>query len=364
MKQIDLDYIVIVALLLNGLYVTLTGLVMDLFGSPRFFWHSYAGYLSVALVGIHLAFNWGRVRAYLRRRFRRSTGREVSAQRQPTSLLSRRGFLLSVLAAIGSFALGWLISGRWTVELPDEATVTSVKDDLGLLYHQWSKPGYSLILGTVLNWGKQPTPYKTYAEAEWIALPNPHGFRELSLEEAIEQRRSRREYTTELMSLAELSQLLHAASGITDPARGFRAAPSAGALYPIETYAIVHNVEGIAAGVYHYAVADHALEQLQAGSVQGDLVVAGIGQEMLGQAQVCFILSGIFQRTRWKYRERTYRYVLLEAGHIGQNLYLAATSMGLGACAVGAFLDDKLNNLLGLDGEEEAALYIIAVGKV
>jgi SagB-type dehydrogenase family enzyme len=85
---------------------------------------------------------------------------------------------------------------------------------------------------------------------------------------------------------------------------------------------------------------------------------------MLGQAQVCFVLSAIFQRTRWKYHERTYRYVLLEAGHIGQNLYLAATSMGLGACAVGAFLDDKLNDLLAVDGEEEAALYLISVGRV
>jgi SagB-type dehydrogenase family enzyme len=85
---------------------------------------------------------------------------------------------------------------------------------------------------------------------------------------------------------------------------------------------------------------------------------------MLGQAGVCFVLSAVFQRTRWKYRERTYRYVLLEAGHIGQNLYLAATSMGLGACAVGAFLDDELNDLLGVDGKEEAALYLISVGRV
>jgi SagB-type dehydrogenase family enzyme len=79
---------------------------------------------------------------------------------------------------------------------------------------------------------------------------------------------------------------------------------------------------------------------------------------------VCFVLSAIFQRLRWKYHERTYRYALLEAGHIGQNLYLAATSLGLGACAVGAFLDDDLNRLLGLDGEEEAALLVVASGAV
>jgi SagB-type dehydrogenase family enzyme len=84
----------------------------------------------------------------------------------------------------------------------------------------------------------------------------------------------------------------------------------------------------------------------------------------LGEANVCFVLSAIFQRTRWKYRERTYRYVLLEAGHIAQNLCLAATAMGLGACPVGAFFDDDLNALLELDGRDEAALYIVAVGKV
>jgi SagB-type dehydrogenase family enzyme len=90
---------------------------------------------------------------------------------------------------------------------------------------------------------------------------------------------------------------------------------------------------------------------------------AGLYQEFLGAANVCFVLSAIFQRARWKYRKRAYRYVLLEAGHIAQNLYLEATSLGLGACAVGAFMDGSLNDLLGLDGVEEAALYIISVGQ-
>jgi SagB-type dehydrogenase family enzyme len=85
---------------------------------------------------------------------------------------------------------------------------------------------------------------------------------------------------------------------------------------------------------------------------------------MLGQAQVTFVLSAIFQRTRWRYRQRTYRYVLMEAGHIGQNIYLAATAMGLGTCAVGAFLDQELNGLIGLDGQGETALYLFPVGKL
>ncbi|HEC36244.1 MAG TPA: SagB/ThcOx family dehydrogenase, partial [Anaerolineae bacterium] len=111
-------------------------------------------------------------------------------------------------------------------------------------------------------------------------------------------------------------------------------------------------------------VADHALERLRAGDLRAAMAVAGIGQELLARAQVCFVLASVFQRTRWKYRERAYRYVLLEAGHIGQNLYLAATSMGLGACAVGAFLDDHLNDMLELDGREEAVVYVIAVGRM
>jgi SagB-type dehydrogenase family enzyme len=162
----------------------------------------------------------------------------------------------------------------------------------------------------------------------------------------------------------EFSRLLHAAQGITDTRRGFRAAPSAGALYPIELYAVVHDVAGMEPGLYHYAVRQHALEVLQQEDLRFAIMQAGLGQASLGQANVCFALSAIFQRTRWRYRERTYRYVMLEAGHVGQNLYLAATSLGLGACAIGAFDDDNLNDLLGLDGKEEAALYMITVGKV
>jgi SagB-type dehydrogenase family enzyme len=163
------------------------------------------------------------------------------------------------------------------------------------------------------------------------------------------------------LSLGDLSQLLHAAQGVTSD-QGLRTTPSAGALYPIEVYAVVHDVEGLAPGAYHYAATDHVLEQVEAGDQRPAMVLAGLGQGHLGRAGVCFILTAIFQRLRWKYRERTYRYALLEAGHIGQNLYLAATALGLGACAVGAFADGLLNDLLGVDGQEEGALYIVAVG--
>jgi SagB-type dehydrogenase family enzyme len=360
MRRKDLEYVVIAAMLLSGLYVTFSGLATDLFGLHQFALHRYAGYACAGLVVLHLALKRRQITAYLRRRFGRRSDRDPSTRRGRTPSSGRRQFLASALAAAGGFVLGRALPGRQCAELPYETA------DIGELYHRWSKPGSftGQMLGAVLDWGRQPECYKTYADAERVALPGPRGFQGLSLEETIETRRSVRDYVAEPLSLEALSCLLHAAQGVTEHRWGFRAAPSAGALYPIELYVVVHDVVGLKPGIYHYAVQEHELELLQQGDFRAAVMQAGLWQDFLGQASICFILSAIFQRTRWKYHERTYRYVLLEAGHIGQNLYLAATSMGLGACAVGAFLDDELNDLLGLDGEEEAALYVISVGAV
>lgn len=359
MRRKDWDYLVIAALLLCGLYVTLTGLVADVFGLPQVAWHGTMGYVCAALAVAHVMLNWRQVTAYAQQRLRRRRRQEQSdtVRAKPALLLSRRQLLFSGLAAAGGFVLGRLIPGRQTA-LPYEST------DVGELYHQWSKPGASQVLGAVVNWGKRPERYKTYADAERIVLPEPRGYHGLGLEEAVEARRSARSYSGETLALEQLSRLLHAAQGVTAPRRGFRAAPSAGALYPIELYAVVHDVTDVEPGIYHYAVREHALEAVKVGDFRSGVVQAGLFQSFVGQANVCFILSAVFQRTRWRYRERTYRYIMLEAGHVGQNLYLAATSMGLGACAVGAFLDDEFNDLLGLDGKEEATLYVISVGMV
>jgi SagB-type dehydrogenase family enzyme len=363
-RKRDLDYLVIGALLLTGLYMAATGLVMDRFGLHRFAYHNFVGYAWVTLAVLHVGLNWSRINAYLRRRFGPSSDLELRP-RAEAKLPSwgRRELLSILLGTAAGFSLARAIPGRRPTDLTDE-TEARYGTDLGAFYHQWSKPGSSLARSLSGDWGGQPGRYKTYPDAARVDLPDPHGYLGMSLEEAIEARRSIRDYAAKSLPLEMLSRLLHAAQGITDQRLGFRAAPSAGALYPIETYAVVHNVVGLEPGLYHYAVADHELEQLRVENLRSKTVIAGIGQEMLGQAQVCFVLSAIFQRLRWKYRERTYRYALLEAGHIGQNLYLAATSMRLGACAVGAFLDDELNDLLGLDGQEEAALYMISVGRV
>jgi SagB-type dehydrogenase family enzyme len=199
-----------------------------------------------------------------------------------------------------------------------------------------------------------------------VDLPAPDLAGGLSAAEAIAARRSTRDYVASPMSAAELSRLLYLTSGIAADKYGNarRTAPSSGALYPIEVYAVVHRVEGIEPGVYHYAYREHALEQVRTGDLRQHVVDHGIAQEFLGECGVVLYLTMIMQRMRPKYQDRSYRYGLLEAGHLGENAYLAAVSMGLGACGVGAFMDDAMNEMLGVDGVEEAAVYMLAAGRV
>lgn len=186
----------------------------------------------------------------------------------------------------------------------------------------------------------------------------------LSVEKAIATRRSERNFSGKTMSLAELSHILHYSSGITEERYGLRAAPSAGATYPIEVYAAINNVEGLARGIYHHLVASHELELVYEGDFRQEMARAALGEKMITQANVVLVLSAIFQRTQQRYRERAQRYILFEAGHIAQNTYLVATSMKLGACAIGAFYDENLNRLLGVDGKRESVLYLVALGKI
>ncbi|MFN2164749.1 MAG: SagB/ThcOx family dehydrogenase [Anaerolineae bacterium] len=243
-------------------------------------------------------------------------------------LATRRTFLFSLLAAAGGFLAGCFPPAQTATPADGEAT------DVGVLYHQWSKPGASTVLRSGTDWGGQPAATKSYPGAWRIQLPDLRSYRGLSFEEALERRRSVRDYATGPLTLDELSRLLYAAQGITGD-RGLRTAPSAGALYPIEVYAIVHNVVDLEPGLLHYAANSHELERVETGDLRAALVAAALGQAHVGSGGVALALTAIFQRARWKYRERTYRYVLMEAGHIAQNVYLAATSLGLGACAVG-----------------------------
>jgi SagB-type dehydrogenase family enzyme len=131
----------------------------------------------------------------------------------------------------------------------------------------------------------------------------------------------------------------------------------------VETYLLVNNVETLEKGIYHFRPHYFDLEFLREGDISGDLARAALGQSMVVGSQVTFIWSAVIERSKWKYRERAYRYIYLDAGHIAQNLYLAGEALGLSVCAIAAFFDDEVNRLVGLDGVKETTIYLATVGR-
>jgi len=236
---------------------------------------------------------------------------------------------------------------------------------IGDHFQQETKYRRGHLSGQGLDWAKRPGTYKHYPEATKVPLPPPEIMEGPPLWEVILNRRSVRDFSAEPISLADLSQLLWAAQGITMRLRehAFRTTPSAGALYPVETYVVVHSVEDIAPGVYHYAVETHELEQLKEGDYRFQVARAALDQGMAYAANVVFLWTAIFERCKWKYGQRAYRYIYLDAGHIAQNVALAAVGLGLGSCQIGAFYDDEANVLLSVDGVTESVIYMTAVGR-
>ena len=194
-----------------------------------------------------------------------------------------------------------------------------------------------------------------------ITLPQPRYDSDISVEEAILQRRSIRDYIDEALTLPELAQLLWAAQGITDSS-GKRAAPSAGATYPLEIYVVIGNVEGVASGVYQYKPHQHELIKVLEGEQRAALARAALDQQFIAQAPVNLVITAIYERTTGRYGERGIRYVHMEAGHAAQNVYLQAAALKLGTVVVGAFQDSQVANILKLP-ENEVPLYIMPVGR-
>jgi SagB-type dehydrogenase family enzyme len=219
--------------------------------------------------------------------------------------------------------------------------------------------------GGDLDWRRKPGTYKNYPEAPKADLPPAADKGGLAIWDAIGRRRSVRDFRPDPISAAELSQLLWASQGVTKIVTdyAFRAAPSAGALYPVETYVSVQMVNGLEPGIYHYGVIGHQLELLRAGDFRSALAEAALDQGFLSEAAAVFVWTAVFGRSKWKYKQRAYRYVYLDAGHIAQNVALAAVALGLGSCQVAALYDDEVNAILGVDGEEESILYMTAVGR-
>lgn len=198
-----------------------------------------------------------------------------------------------------------------------------------------------------------------------IKLPEPRLKGEMSVEEAIQRRRSRRSFADTPLTMEQLSQLLWCAQGVTDPAGRKRAAPSAGATYPMEVFVAVgqKTVGDLDAGVYRYVPAGHGLEKVLDGDLRGRVARAALGQDFLATAPMDILLAADYGRTSGRYGQRARRYVDIEVGHIGQNIYLQAEALGLGTVAVGAFSDDEVAKVFELSPPLQP-LYLMPVGYV
>ena len=238
----------------------------------------------------------------------------------------------------------------------------------GERFHEETKYTPQTLGGHTLDWNNQPSPFKDHPQALGVvALPDPGAKGTANLWEQLYRRRSRRTYEVHTsLDLETLSALLWATQGVTARYEQtlFRTAPSAGGLYPVETYLSVRLVEGLQPGMYHFRPHHFDLELLRKGDVSRMVAQAALGQHIGAEAQVTFIWSAVVRRSMWKYRQRAYRYIYIDVGHIAQNLYLAGEALGLGVCAVGAFFDDLVNELIGVDGREEFAIYLATVGRI
>jgi SagB-type dehydrogenase family enzyme len=197
-------------------------------------------------------------------------------------------------------------------------------------------------------------------ELEKLKLPEPRHNGKVSVEKALHLRRSVRSYASEPLNTRQISQLLWAAQGKTSP-RGFRTAPSAGALYPLEVYLIVFHVKGLKKGAYRYFPDEHAIALTSKGDFREALAKSSLNQPPVRDASIVLVISAVYERTMRKYGQRGVRYVHLEAGHAAQNVCLQAVSEGLGTVVVGAFLDHEVSELLH-DIPEARPLYLIPVG--
>lgn len=211
--------------------------------------------------------------------------------------------------------------------------------------------------------GSSPTSETQKADQKVILLPEPKLKGEMSLEETILKRRSRRDYQDKSLNLEQVSQILWAGQGITNEETGFRSAPSAGALYPLDIYLVVgeKGVEGLVAGVYHFVPSGHKIEKMLSGDLRERIMRASLAQSFIAQAPIVLIITGEYERTTKKYGERGEQYVHMEVGHVGQNIYLQAEALGLATVTVGAFNEEEIVEILNLP-QTYKPLYVMPIG--
>lgn len=233
-------------------------------------------------------------------------------------------------------------------------------------FQRLSKYNRQTLGGRTLDWDSKPALYKKYPpELERFELEKPDRSGGRPLFSLLQERRSERNYRESVLPGIKLSQVLWAAQGISlaTEYHQFRTAPSAGGLFPIETYCVINNVEGFNPGVYHYQIPFHTLVLVKKGNFGTELARAALGQKMLRDASFNLVWSAMIERSKWKYEQRAYRYIYLDAGHIAQNTALAAVSCGLGSCQVGAFFDEEVNKIIDIDGVNEFAVYMTSIGE-
>ena len=228
-------------------------------------------------------------------------------------------------------------------------------------------------MGVISICGCFPDPCEVFARdrvnplsgkgGEGMKLPEPKLVGDFSLEKAIYQRRTIRSFDGKALTLKQCSQIFWAAQGITEPGGFKRAAPSAGALYPMDVYGVIGNncIEKLHAGVYHYTPAGHTLSLVREGDKRKDVAEASLGQMWMAHAPLTLVITAEYGRITVKYRQRGIRYAMIEAGHIGQNIFLQAGALGIAAGIVGAFEDQEIIRVLGTRKAHEPLL-IMPVG--
>jgi SagB-type dehydrogenase family enzyme len=214
-----------------------------------------------------------------------------------------------------------------------------------------------------------PSEKSVPTDAVLIDLPKPNRdiMTKPRLFDCIKDRKSRRKFTAESLALDELSYLLWATQGVREvmAGRGFRTVPSAGCRHPFDTYLAVSRVDGLEPGFYRYLALSHQLALVEVASdIEARVKAVSGGMTWIASAAVIFVWVVTPYRSEWRYAGEAQRVMLLDAGHVCQNLYLAAESLGCGTCAIGAFKQTDIDAMFGLDGKEEFVLYCAPVGKV
>lgn len=242
-------------------------------------------------------------------------------------------------------------------------------DSIGHQFIEGSKYGNQKKSDRLLRKPQPPLQLEYDMNALLINLPEPSKMKIKSFDvrKAIENRRSVRNYSKKSLTTKELSYLLWCTQGVKENIRGIatlRNVPSAGARHAFETYLLINNVKGLSPGLYRFLALEHKLICISNDEKLADLIAkACLEQDFIKSCAVTFIWVAVPYRMNWRYGERGYRYLFLDAGHVCQNLYLSAETINCGTCAIDAYSDDELNDVLRLDGKEQFVIYMGTAGK-